>query len=387
MFWSAGEKDIAGVYKYLNKAAEVNKSSPEFYLATASADIMIEWDFENAIINFRHLLELNPNHAEALEAVAGLYIMVGEFDEAMIHIDRALEINPLSLNHTFMKGNIWYFAGEYEKAIQQMNKVLKQDPEWMFAIQLKAASLILLTRENEFINLVDRYAHYPVMNYYRTLYKLYHDKKVENYEVPSPAEETIHAWNLYFDTLDGYYDEAFSLLESGLQNKEGRYYCYNHDPFLEKLRKQTRFYDLPKAIPEKLPKLSKVYRTVSEPRPLISSEEERVSLGKSLDRIMKEEQMYLDAELSLSSLADNLTTSSNKLSWLINEDKEMNFNDYINSHRLEHFKKLALDPASKNLTLLGIAFESGFNSKSTFNDYFKKKTGITPRGWLKQQQS
>jgi AraC-like DNA-binding protein len=101
---------------------------------------------------------------------------------------------------------------------------------------------------------------------------------------------------------------------------------------------------------------------------------------------MVEEQLYLDPKLSLTNLADHINTSSNKLSWLINQDKKSNFYHYINSYRLEHFKKMAVLPENQNLTLLGIAYECGFNSKSTFNDYFKKSTGLTPFRWLKEQK-
>jgi TolB-like protein/AraC-like DNA-binding protein len=386
VFWSSGEKDRAKVYENLELAASVNNQTTDYYLAKASAEIMVEWDYELAIENFRQVLKLNPNLAEAMEAVAGLYIMVGQFKEAMIHIDRALEIDPLSLNHTFMKGNILYFCGDYEKAILQMDKVLRQDPRWMFAVQLKAASLILTHNKDELEHLLKSYSDYSFMVYYRTLYQLYHHKTVDDYPVPSPDEETIHAWQLYFHTLEGNYDQAFKMLEHGLKEKHGKYMCFDCDPFLVKLQDQASFINLRRFIPDQLPLLSDVYEQMEGPKPLITDNAERTALLADLNRSMDKDQVYLNSDLSLSTLARYLNTSSNKLSWLINEEKEMNFNDFINSYRLGHFQKIALHPDSQNLTLLGIAFESGFNSKSTFNDYFKKKTGSTPRTWLKQQK-
>lgn len=61
-------------------------------------------------------------------------------------------------------------------------------------------------------------------------------------------------------------------------------------------------------------------------------------------------------------------------------------NAFVNSFRLKQFQRLALDPANSHLTLLGLAYESGFNSKTVFNAYFKKSTGMTPRAWVKKQQ-
>ena len=84
-------------------------------------------------------------------------------------------------------------------------------------------------------------------------------------------------------------------------------------------------------------------------------------------------------------LASEVDLHPNTLSWLLNDRIAMNFNDFINSYRLQCFQEKALQQDAKNYTLLGLAFESGFNSKSTFNDFFKKKTGLTPRAWLKQQ--
>jgi len=101
---------------------------------------------------------------------------------------------------------------------------------------------------------------------------------------------------------------------------------------------------------------------------------------------MGDDVRYLDTSLSLRSLASAADLHPNKLSWLLNDQLGMNFNDYVNDFRLECFKKQALDPVNNNFTLLGLAFESGFNSKSTFNTFFKKRTGTTPRSWLKQQR-
>jgi AraC-like DNA-binding protein len=67
------------------------------------------------------------------------------------------------------------------------------------------------------------------------------------------------------------------------------------------------------------------------------------------------------------------------LSRVINDGFGKNFFDFINTYRIEEFKRRADDPHYKNFTLLGIAYEVGFNSKSAFNRSFKKITGQTPR--------
>jgi AraC-like DNA-binding protein len=70
--------------------------------------------------------------------------------------------------------------------------------------------------------------------------------------------------------------------------------------------------------------------------------------------------------------------SRNQLSELINSRMGCNFYDFVNKYRIEDVKQLMVDPKYKNFTILAIALEAGFPSKSTFNSIFKKFTGLTP---------
>lgn len=91
-----------------------------------------------------------------------------------------------------------------------------------------------------------------------------------------------------------------------------------------------------------------------------------------------EQKPYLNPELTLSELADNLHTNSSVLSQVINNGFEKNFNDFVNHYRVADFKQKAKSPEYQHLTLLAIAFDCGFNSKATFNRAFKKITGQNP---------
>lgn len=102
---------------------------------------------------------------------------------------------------------------------------------------------------------------------------------------------------------------------------------------------------------------------------------------------MQEKKPYLDAELTLSSLAKDLNISRSQLSILINEGVGDNFYDFINKYRVEEVKRLMVDPQVKNYNLLGIALEAGFKSKSTFNLIFKRFTGLTPTEYRKNLSS
>jgi len=86
----------------------------------------------------------------------------------------------------------------------------------------------------------------------------------------------------------------------------------------------------------------------------------------------------------LRNLAQLINIQPNQLSWLLNKTIGKNFNEFINHYRIETFKHIAKKTNHTHLTIEGLAYESGFNSKTVFNTYFKKETGLTPKQFLKQ---
>jgi putative ABC transport system permease protein len=100
--------------------------------------------------------------------------------------------------------------------------------------------------------------------------------------------------------------------------------------------------------------------------------------GTWLKKTMKANVYYQDPELSLSSLAEKLDLSPHELSRIINTVLKKSFNDFINEYRVQAAARKMQDPGYAHITLLGIAFESGFNSQSTFNRIFKQMTGKSP---------
>ncbi|MFM6925150.1 MAG: helix-turn-helix domain-containing protein [Ferruginibacter sp.] len=103
---------------------------------------------------------------------------------------------------------------------------------------------------------------------------------------------------------------------------------------------------------------------------------------EKLARMMEEQKPYLEPELNLTQLARLLNTNPSFLSKLINEGIGQNFNDYINDYRVKAVIEKLMAGEQKAQTLLGIAFDCGFNSKATFNRAFKKIAGTSPREWL-----
>ncbi len=98
----------------------------------------------------------------------------------------------------------------------------------------------------------------------------------------------------------------------------------------------------------------------------------------SLIELLEKEKPYLNCEISLVQLANSLFIKPHILPYVINEGFNENFNQLINRYRIEEAKKLIIDPTMNRLSISGIGYEVGFNSKSVFNHTFKKNTGLTP---------
>jgi AraC-like DNA-binding protein len=106
--------------------------------------------------------------------------------------------------------------------------------------------------------------------------------------------------------------------------------------------------------------------------------EELQAFKTRLEKVLYNDKPYLDESLTLSRLAELIPTTDKKLSAFLNQHLETTFYDIINSYRVESVKEKLHSDEFAHMTLLGIAYESGFNSKTSFNRIFKKQTGLSP---------
>ena len=113
------------------------------------------------------------------------------------------------------------------------------------------------------------------------------------------------------------------------------------------------------------------------------SDDKISTIRASLESLFETGKPFLEPELTLPSLASRLDVSSNDLSFVINSEYGENFYTYINRYRINYACQLLSSERGVKLNMLGIAFESGFNSKATFNSSFKKQTGQSPTEFLR----
>lgn len=116
---------------------------------------------------------------------------------------------------------------------------------------------------------------------------------------------------------------------------------------------------------------------------VIVENKELFNLAKKITNLIERDELYKEMGLSVNEVADMIGTQTYLVSQAINSCLGKNFFELINRYRVEEAKALLRDPSKNNLTIVGIGYESGFNSKTSFNTSFKKYTGMTPTEFKK----
>ena len=192
-------------------------------------------------------------------------------------------------------------------------------------------------------------------------------------------------WSLWALIYANKEKEALNHLLEGIEKKRGQYLNFQQEPLNEPLRKLEEYKLLSETVFDE--PISNGQNEKDAKSKALLSEDEQDQYRMKLEQLMKSAQLYQSENITLRSLAEEIDLNANKLSWLLNEVMGKNFNEYINGLRVDAFKTMALNPAYKDYSLLGIALECGFNSKSVFNDFFKKSENMTPSAWIKTQLS
>lgn len=106
-------------------------------------------------------------------------------------------------------------------------------------------------------------------------------------------------------------------------------------------------------------------------------------IAEKLEQYIDQHKSFLNGDLRLKDIADELNLSTHVLSQVINEQFDQSFSDFINMKRVEEAKRLLTDPGKVNEKIIGIAYDCGFNNKTSFNNAFKKFTGVSPSAYQK----
>jgi AraC-like DNA-binding protein len=103
-----------------------------------------------------------------------------------------------------------------------------------------------------------------------------------------------------------------------------------------------------------------------------------ISVFPRIEMIMKQEKLFLEPELTLGELSEQIKLSEKTVSQIISQQTGLHFCDFVNSYRIEFAKKKLVEITNKKQTVLEVLYDSGYNSKSVFNFQFRKFTGKSP---------
>ncbi len=379
--------------KYTDVAYSLSPDNAGVHYLLANVAFFYDTDFQKAFEHGLRSVALKPNYPEAQQFLSLLYLISGENAKAKQHLELAHSIDPLSQETLFYRAYYQYRTENYLKALKLFDECLEKNPRNIPAYVVKSYCLIKLNRNDEAIRFLNEMPKEIVVHNERLgslcLAHINQNNKAEaeKYfdelcrEAQNPESFQAHSYLYLVYASTGRASEAFSMVDKALEFKSSVLLLSFTDPLANDLKKDIRYQEYKK----KLYKHSiSIEKQSPEKPPLLDTETANGYEGILLTFI-GEEQPFLIPNLSLRSLAEQIEIHPNKLSWLLNERIGKNFNEFINHYRIEYFKKLVVDPENRNISLLGLAYESGFNSKTVFNTYFKKETGLTPKEFLKQQ--
>ena len=384
------EKAWKKTVEYTYKAYELNQQNAGVHYLLANLSFFTDCNFADAQKHILKSLQLRPSYPEAQQFIAFLYLLSGEIKKAEHHLQFALGIDPLNQETLFYKAYYHYRTREFEKAMIIFQELLQKNPKNIPAFVVHSYCMIFQKRYDELLQKIedipkDILIPHEQLGIVCLTNILKGDKinagvqlkKLEK-EAENPAAFQAHSYLFLAYANLQMFDKAFDLLERSLKMKSSVLLLSYSDPLVNGLVDDKRYVRYHKKLYGHLP-LPKV---VTKKKPLLNKKTATEFANKVVD-FTQTEKPYLNPSVSLRDLANQVEIHPNQLSWLLNEYVGKKFNEFINYYRLEHFKELAKNPENAHISIIGLAYESGFNSKTVFNTFFKKELGITPIEYLK----
>lgn len=345
-----------------------------------------EADFASAMQHGMRSLAAKPTYSEAHQFVSFLHTLRGDFKKAREHIYYAKSIDPLNPETKFYEANYCYRVGELIQSKEILSELLVANDKNLPAI---IVSIYILIREGQLKEALKAIDAVPLQAFtpderlgLLSLIDAIDGKStthLQKLEKHAQEPEAHHAHSYLFLTYAnlGRYDEAFVVLERLFQSVSSILLLAFSDPLADEIRKDSRYQHYQEKIYPKVKQKPKVRKPRQSDSALTNEQVEKIQA------YVETERPYLNPSITLRSLAEQVAIHPNQLSWLLNESIGKNFNQFLNEKRIEHFKHLVLDSDNSHISLIGLAYESGFSSKTVFNTVFKKTVGMTPKNFKK----
>ncbi|CAM4090717.1 helix-turn-helix domain-containing protein [Zobellia roscoffensis] len=376
---------------FLEKAIELDNNLPEVQLNLAWISGWQKWDLKEAYSHLANAIESRPTD-EMYLTMANFLTVEGKFDAAFNFANKALELDPFAAMNHHYKGFLFYLKEDFNAAEPFFKEALKLNPELPFPPLYIGVSLILQGDADKglmyFENLnINRTRDLTQLGGITLAHAALGNTNALNdglKKLQSALESEAMGSALYFLILItafiGRTDEAIGWMEKGIEYRLLMMLLLKTEPLVKNLHSEPRYQELMGQI---FGDKSTTLIVESKYQKPLFNKKVLEQYRKQLMRLINEKKPYLDSNLTLRNMAEMLEIPPNHLSQLLNEGFQKNFSEFVNSYRLETFKSKAADASQRHLTILALAYDSGFNSKTVFNTYFKKAMGVTPRAYWK----
>lgn len=376
---------------FINKGLRLNPQLPEAHYGMAGVSYCFEWDLKKSIRHLNKAIEVNPNFAPAYIQLAFHYCSFKKFKKALEHIEIAIALDPFLSEVYFVKGYISYIMEDYDASIRILDTCLELNPNNLLAIIIKGYCWLNQKKEYLVIDYftsslpaaIDNATKYGLLGLAYTFLKETANKELYvdllNAEIENSKGERAEVSMFLIWIHSGEKRKALNWLKESVKTKPTIMLTIFGDPLLRSIEQDPEYREI----------LNKIFSStfVTEENKFKKKEllttQQKNEYTKKLLHTINIDAPYLNPNLTLKSLALQLNIHPNQLSWLINHEFDKKFNDFINNYRVEAFKRISKNPKNSHITLLGLAYDSGFNSKTVFNTAFKKETGMTPMQYLK----
>lgn len=377
---------------FLDRAIALEPNLAECQLHMAFDSFLLHWDLPASYQHLRQALELRPM-VDIYQTFTSIIVAEGNYEAAMHYIEQAIKMDPFSSINYHLRGFTQYCQGKYEEALADFEEVWKLKADAKVSVLYKGQVFLLTGKTQEALKYFDQLpAHLDgdlnrevgLVMAYAALGKTVEAEQylsiIQN-ALDSALKERAIYHLIYCYTALGKPEQALDWLEKAVEFHLPLIVYFYVEPMLKPLHKEARFQAVMRQIFGDKPSFDfqkrKYKKSLLEPA-LVEQ------YKKQLEQLMEAQEPYLDPALTLRALAERMSMPPNQLSQLLNEGFDQNFSEFINSYRLLAFKERAQNPAFRHLTILALAFDSGFNSKTVFNTFFKKSMGMTPSVYWKK---
>ena len=375
---------------YLDKAIALNPDLPECQLQLSYLAFLQDWDIPAAYRHLNACRALSPG-VEFHQTMASILVAEGKFKAALNYIDTAVQIDPLSHINCHLKGFIFYVQEQHVEAMTWFRKSMDLNPHFMASTLYFGLSLLSSGRLDEGLTYFQQLQATPDDMMKPGGTTLAHimlgqpEAAAGMEQLQAALDSTINERALNFLLLCqaqlGHSEETIKTFEESISLRLPMLVYLFVEPLMKPMREVPRFQELMQTV---LGQKVTIDHSKRKYKKKLFSPDLLQQNVDALNLLMTEKQPYLDPELSLRSLAGMLELPPNHLSQLLNEGFDKNFSEFVNAYRLEIFKQKAAESRNQQFTILALAYDSGFNSKTVFNTFFKKQVGKTPTAYWKE---